>query len=74
MRAELDHATSAVATQLAAYRKLVAARAGETATQAAPSAFDEFEGLFFNNMTLVLDRYFAHRLRMATGKVGSPAQ
>ena len=26
----------------------------------------------FNNMTLVLDRYFVHRLRTVTGKDGNP--
>jgi hypothetical protein len=27
---------------------------------------------FFNNIVLVLDRYFVHRLRMVTGKDGNP--
>lgn len=35
-------------------------------------ALEAFEALFFNNMTLVLDRYFVHRLRMVTGKDGNP--
>jgi hypothetical protein len=35
------------------------------------SALEAFEPLF-NNMTLVLDRYFVHRLRMVTGKGGNP--
>jgi hypothetical protein len=30
------------------------------------------EPLLLNNMTLVLDRYFVHRLRVVTGKDGNP--
>ncbi len=36
------------------------------------SALEAFEPLFFNNMTLVLDRYFVHRLRAVTRKDGNP--
>jgi hypothetical protein len=32
----------------------------------------DIEGLFFNNMTLVLDRYYVHTIRMLTGKEGTP--
>jgi hypothetical protein len=35
-------------------------------------ALEAFEPLFFNNMTLVLDRYFVHRIRMVTGKDRNP--
>jgi len=35
-------------------------------------AFDAFSAQFFNNMTLVLDRFFGHRLRMVTGKDCNP--
>ena len=36
------------------------------------AALEAFEPLLFNNMILVLDRYFVHRLRMVTGKDGNP--
>ena len=40
----------------------------------AAAAFEAFEALFFNNLTLVLDRYFVHRLAGANyeGKDGNP--
>ncbi|MDX6256673.1 MAG: hypothetical protein QOJ11_3007 [Frankiales bacterium] len=57
---ELDHAKAAVAEQLAAYRTF--ARVATT----------DFEALYFNNMLLVLDRYFVHRARAVTGKDGNP--
>ena len=36
------------------------------------SALKDFEGLFFNNLTLALDRYYVYRLRKITGKDGNP--
>jgi hypothetical protein len=71
-REELEHARSAVNRQLAAYRKLVAALddAGDDPNIA--TALGAFEPLLFANMTLVLDRYFVHRLRSVTGKDGNP--
>ena len=36
------------------------------------SALEAFQPLLFNNMTLILDRYFVHRLRTVTGKDGNP--
>jgi hypothetical protein len=57
---ELDHAKAAVAEQLAAYRTF--ARVATT----------DFEALYFNNMLLVLDRHFVHRVRAVTGKDGNP--
>ena len=71
-RDELDHGRSAVETQLAVYRKLVSAMAGDATDHKVQSALAEFEPQFFNNMTLALDRYFVHRLRMATGKDSNP--
>jgi hypothetical protein len=61
-QAELDHARAAVDEQLMAYRSLVKAVGNVT---------EDFETTFFNNMTIVLDRYFVHRLRMVTGKDGN---
>lgn len=62
---ELDQGRSAVERQLATYDELVGARPADGAREA-------FEGTFFNNMTLVLDRYFVHRLRVTAGKDGNP--
>ena len=67
---ELDTATTAVDRQLAAYKKLV--RAIDTSDPPVASALADFEPLFFNHMTLALDRYFVHRVRMVTGKDGTP--
>ena len=67
-RAEFDNARSAIDRQLAAWRALVA-----TATDPKTTAkLDAFEPLFMNNLTLALDRYFVHRIRMVTGKDGNP--
>jgi hypothetical protein len=65
---ELDHAKTAIDQQVAAYEKLVKA----TSDPKAKSALEAFEPLFFNNLTLVLDRYFVHRVRVVTGKDGNP--
>jgi hypothetical protein len=69
---ELDHAKTAIDQQLAAYKKLVKAVDGATSDPKVASALEAFEPLFFNNMTLVLDRYFVHRVRMVAGKDGNP--
>lgn len=71
-QAELDHAKDEVKRQLSAYRKLVRALDGAGADPKITSALETFEPLLFNNMTLVLDRYFVHRLRSVTGKDGNP--
>lgn len=69
---ELDHATRAIKQQLAAYKKLVKSLDGAGDDPRVAAALEAFEPLLFNNMTLVLDRYFVHRLRMTTGKDGTP--
>jgi hypothetical protein len=68
---ELDNATTAINKQISAYKKL--AKAVEaTSDPKAASALNAFAPVLFNNMTLVLDRYFVHRLRQVTGKDGNP--
>jgi hypothetical protein len=68
---ELENARAAIGKQLAAYRRLATAveAAGDPGVQ---SALGAFEPLFFNNMTMVLDRYFVHRFRQVTGKDSNP--
>jgi len=70
-QAEYDYAKKAIDQQLAAYKKLVKAvdAAGDPK---ATAALEGFEPLFLNNMTMVLDRYFVHRIRPVTGKDGNP--
>ncbi len=68
---ELDQCTGAIQKQLAAYNRPVKAIDG-TAGKKVASALKAFEPLFFNNITLALDRYFVHRLGMVTGKDSNP--
>ena len=68
---ELDTATARIDQQVAAYKKLAKA-VDDTGDAKAQRALDAFEPLFFDNMVLVLDRLFVHRLRQATGKDGNP--
>jgi hypothetical protein len=68
---ELDHAKTSVAEQIAAYDTLAIAVEAATDPKAA-SALETFEPLFFNNMVLVLDRFFVHRVRQVAGKDGNP--
>ena len=57
-REETDSAKASVAQQLAAFRKL--------------RNPGELEPVFFNAAVLALDRRFVHRVRMVTGKDGTP--
>ena len=72
MLGEVDQAQRAVFRQLAAYKKLVRVIEASTSDAEVSAALDEFEPLLFNSMTLVLDRYFVHRLRVVTGKDSNP--
>jgi hypothetical protein len=66
----IDTCRDKVAAQVSAYQALAtAARNGAKAG----AEVDAFEPLFFNNMVLVLDALFMHRLRTKEGKDGNPA-
>jgi 2-keto-4-pentenoate hydratase len=65
---ELESARTAIADQLADYRALAAAVAGTDAE----AALAAFKPRLCSNMTIVLDRYFVHRVRSVTGKDGNP--
>jgi hypothetical protein len=73
-RDEIDHGKTAIEHQFAAYRKLVKAMPAPTSDKKIAAALEPFEALFFNNLTLVLDRYFVHRLSgpKHEGKDGNP--
>jgi hypothetical protein len=66
----IDKCRNRVAAQVTAY-EAVAAAARNGAKGGAE--VDTFEPLFFNNMVLVLDALFMHRLRTKEGKDGNPA-
>ncbi|MGO8873984.1 MAG: hypothetical protein ACLQPH_21770 [Acidimicrobiales bacterium] len=70
-REELEHSKEAVARQLADDGALVTTIGASTADKTVKASLDTFEVNFFNNMVLMLDRYFVHRLRMVTGKDGN---
>ncbi len=69
---EIDHARATVDQQVIAYRKLVRAVDGAPSDPKVGASLDAFEPLFFNNMVLVLDRFFVHRVRNVSGKDGNP--
>jgi hypothetical protein len=68
---EFANGKAAIEKQLAVYKKLARAVA-KTSDKPAKLALDDFEGPFFNNMTVALDRFYVHRLRMVAGKDGNP--
>jgi hypothetical protein len=69
-REELDRATAALHEQVSAYTQL--GEAVDGANDGTARALRTFEPLFFNHLTLALDRYFVHRLRSVTGKDTNP--
>ena len=71
-RDEVEGGKAAVDEQLVLFRNLDSLLADEVADERVQSAFGDFQGPLFNNMTLMLDRLFVHRLRMVTGKDSNP--
>jgi hypothetical protein len=69
---EIDHCRAEVDRQMKAFKDLAGAIAGSSTARGVDAALAAFEPLFFNNLTLALDRYFVHRLRSVTGKGGTP--
>lgn len=68
-RKYINDCRSRVDLELSAYKKLVAAAKSNPASV---KALEAFEATFFNNMVLMLDYFFVHRLRMIDGKDGNP--
>ena len=68
---ELASGRAAVASQLATFAN-VAGALGAKADKKAQAVREEFEAVYFNNMVLVLDRLFVHRIRQVAGKDGTP--
>jgi hypothetical protein len=71
---EIDQGKKTLDQQLAAYKELVRAVTSQASDKKITAAFESFEAHFFNNLTLVMDRYFVHRLPGADyeGKDGNP--
>src|SRR5690348_14712261 len=68
---ELDNAKARIGGQMTAYHALAQATSA-SGDKKAGASLEEFETQFFNNLVLVLDRLFVHRLRVSTGKDGNP--
>jgi hypothetical protein len=69
---EVAQAKTAVAQQLTTFKKLNKLAATASTDKKSSATVGEIETVYFNNMVIVLDRYFVHRLRMVTGKDGNP--
>lgn len=71
-REEFDQCRATIDQQIAAYKALVKAIGGASTDKKISAALTAFEVRFFNNMVLVLDRFFVHRIRAVAGKDGNP--
>ena len=71
-REYIDACRSKVDADVAAYRGLIAAAKNQpAASKQLDQAIGAFETVFFNDMTVVLDNFFVHRLRTVEGKDGN---
>lgn len=69
----IDDCRARVERDVAAFSRLVDVASSQSTGKAAlNSAIDAFETTFFNNMVLLLDTFFVHRLRTIEGKDGNP--
>lgn len=73
-QAYVDDCRVKIDLQISIYEDLVTLARDSISTSEAPldSAIEAFEVMFFNNMVLVLDHYFCHRLRALEKKDGNP--
>jgi hypothetical protein len=71
---EIEQGRATIGQQLAAYKKLARVVDSGASDKTTVAALESFEALFFNNMALVMDRYFVHRLAGPDyeGKDGNP--
>jgi hypothetical protein len=67
----IDECRTRVAAQVKAYKAVVSA-AAKAKSAPVGQALDALEPVFFNNLVLVLDSCFTHRLRGMEGKDGNP--
>lgn len=70
----IDGCRARVDEDLSAYKNLLASAGKKPAgnDEQPDSAIESFASIFFNNMVLVLDHFFVHRLRTVEGKDGNP--
>jgi hypothetical protein len=71
-RDEVDACRAGLDQALAAHAALAEAVAAATSADKVAAALEELDGVLFNDLLLVLDRWFVHRLRGVTGKDGTP--
>ena len=71
-REEVDACRAALDQALAAHAALTDAVAAATPADKVAAALEELDGVLFNDLLLVLDRWFVHRLRGITGKDATP--